>query len=147
MSRNRTSREELRVREQRRGTRASAGWFCAVCLLLLFADETVAQAAPPQWLLGKSIDLQWDLRRSFEPVHEGEGQTHTDVVDERARIYISELGRIFAKLHRHVSTSDHADWSSDASKSPDFVSKGTDWVFEGDKLHGFEKMGNDYATT
>jgi hypothetical protein len=78
---------KLRGPKRRRGARTGAGWFFAVCLLLPFANEALAQAAPPQWLLGKSIDLQWRLGRSFEPVHEGEGQTHTDVVGGRASIY------------------------------------------------------------
>ncbi|MGD0188632.1 MAG: hypothetical protein ABSC25_25785 [Roseiarcus sp.] len=128
-----------------RGARGAAGHLSVAGLLLLPAGEAVAQAAP-NWLLGKSIELQWRLGRSFDPVHEGEGQTHTDVADTRASVYISALGRIFAKTHLHVSTSNGGEALFARSKSPDAVNKVTDWGFQGAKLYGFQKMGADAAS-
>ncbi len=108
-------------------------------LLLTPANTARSENGPPSWLLGKSVVLQYTEARSFEPVEPGLGRAHDDTVEFEATIYISDRGRIFAKVQRTVHSI--SSRSFDLLKSPDQTSEGSDWIFEGELLLGLNKFG------
>lgn len=115
--------------------------------ILFFALPSSADAenGPPNWLLGKSVVLQYTEARSFQPVEPGRGWTHEDTVDSRAIVYISDRGRIFVQAQRTVATA-RGNRSFSLTKSPDITSPDSDWSFEGEALFGLTKHGQDRSS-
>jgi len=114
-------------------------------LILLFAAPGGADAdsGPPQWLLGKSIILNYREVRSFEPTETGHGLAHDDMAEVQTLIYISDRGRIFAQAKSTVNAGRNGSRSSNRIKSPGSTSEGYDWRFEGETLYGFAKQGEE----
>jgi hypothetical protein len=115
-------------------------------LIVFLAAPCVAEAnsQPPNWLLGKSVILQYTETRSLDPVEIGLGAAHDDHVESRTKIYISDRARLFAVRQSNVvafTLKDQPSRSSIRIKSPDVKSEGNDWRFEGDTLYGFIVQG------
>ena len=121
-------------------------------LIVFFLAPGVADlsSGPSNWLLGKSIILQYTEARSFEPIQLGQGVAHDDTVDSRTSIYISDRARIFALGQRKISAftvKGQPSRSFSLIKSPDKKSEGSDWRFEGNTLYGFYTLGKDQAAS